>query len=211
MHLSRVINCWGDPIDLCSSLSYCVVSSLPEVPGEAGSSPPVTACGPIPVSFLPGLFAVSVLPSACHTCPCHTCPCNGDVCCTAPVCRSIFRVSLDCSVQVLLAPFMCLHGPFSKGPTLCLPLRDFQVLTTLLHPEEPPTMSLVSFRCCTAQRTDCPLWCLQNTRQTYGSITERGIIIISISHYHNETQGRKQTAAHGTKPARCSQFLYYQF
>lgn len=37
-----------------------------------------------------------------------------------------------------------------------------------------------------------------------------GVIIISISHYHNETYDRKEAAAHGTKPAGCSQFLYSQ-
>lgn len=201
MHLSCVINCWGDPIDLCSSLSYCVVLSLSKVPGEVGSSPPVTACGPTPVSFRLGLFAVSVIPSACH----------GDVCCTAPVCHGIIGVSWDCSVQVLLAPFVGYMGLSQRDGLCACPCATFRHWPPCCVWRNHRLTTLASFRRCTAQHRDRPLWCLQNTRQTYGSITELGIIIISISYYHNETQGRKQTAAHGTKPARCSQLLYYQF
>lgn len=83
-----------------------------KVPGEVGSTPCMITCDPTPVSLWLGLFAVPVLPSACHTCPCH-----GDVCCMVPVCHG---VSLECSILVLCG----FHGSFSKGQALFLTLHD---------------------------------------------------------------------------------------
>lgn len=82
------------------------------VPGEVGSSTSMTTHDPTPVSFWLGLFAVPVLPSACHACPCH-----GNVCCTVSVCH---EVPLECSILVLCG----FHGSFSKGQALFLPLHD---------------------------------------------------------------------------------------
>lgn len=147
--------------------------------------------------------AVSVLPSACHSSSC-----NGGVYCTAPACHSTIEASLDCSTQVLLAPGMGYMGPSQRVRLCASPKTTFRSPCRIQR--NHGLMLLVSFRCRTAQYRNCPLWCVPNVRQTYGSTAERGIIIISISHYHNEIQGRKQMAAHGTKPARCSQFLYYQ-
>lgn len=83
-----------------------------KVPDEVGSSPSMTTCDLTPVSFWLGLFAVPVLPSACHTCPCH-----GDVCCTVLVCH---WVSLECPILVLCG----FHVSFSKGQALFLSLQD---------------------------------------------------------------------------------------
>lgn len=192
MRLSWVINCWGDPTDLCSSLSYCVgLFWFPkylvkqEQPCRDSTWPPLLChfgwgsllflCFPAPVTLVTAVVMFAAQHLSAMAWP---------------------GLSLDCSLQVLLAPCVGYRGLSQRDGLCACPCVTFRFwMPCCVQRNHQPT-SLVSCRCCTAQCKDRPLWCLQNTRQTYGSIAELGSIIISISHYHNETQGRKQTAAH---------------
>lgn len=164
-----------------------MVLLLSKVPGEVGSSPSITTCDPTPVPLWLGLFAVPVLPSACHTCPFHC-----DVCCMVPVCHG---VSLECSILVL-------------GGFMGLSQRDRLCSCPCMTPgtghhaaSRGATNTNISLSCCTAPS---PLGSAQHQADPKLQMNP-GVIIISKSHYHND---RKEVAAHGTKPARCSQFLY---
>lgn len=163
-----------------------------KVPGEVGSRPPITS-DPTSLSLWLGLFAAPVLLGACHTCPCR-----GEICCTAPLCHGVF---LEHSIPVLCG----FHGSFSKGLPLFLPLHDSGHCHT--PASRRATNTNVSLSCCTAQAPS-PLGTKHQTDPRLQMDT--GITIMLISHYHNETQDRKEVAAHGTKSARCSQFLYSQ-
>lgn len=90
-------------------------------------------------------------------------------------------------------PICGLCGSFSKGWAQCLPLHKFQAL---LHPEEPPicVSCLLSMLHCPAQGLS-PSVSAEQQADIWLHGGAGHYIIISISHYHNETQDGKQRAA----------------
>lgn len=165
-----------------------------KVPDEVGSSPSMTTRDLTPVSFWLGLLL-----SLCSPVPVTPAP----------------------AMVMFAAQYLCAIGCLWSAPSwscvgfMCLSQRDRLCSCPCKTPGiGQPTASRGAtntnvLSCCTAQALS-PLGSAKHQADPKLQM-HPGVIIISISCYHNEMHDRKELAVRGTKPARCSQFLFSQF